>query len=366
MRRRAFVPLLVMLLGLASARTWAIELGDPAPPLAVAKWLKGGPVNLAAGKGKNVYVIEFWATWCPPCVKNIPQLTKLQRKYKDKGVVVIGVTQEPQPVVNTFMKRRGAGMGYAVAADASGKRGDGGREFPNKNAQSSRPAGKNTDDGITLAIRGTKSGKQAAKTTRIGQSGQTTTAYMKAFAISSIPHAFIVDKEGRLAWHGHPEETAKTLDAILAGTYDLAAARETARKEKIKLQMRPVAREYFAIVQSDGDRKRAAELGAQFVTGAREVPEVLEVFAWAILTAEGLPFRDRELAVRAAKRACEATEEKKASMLDTYARGLFDTGKIGEAIRYETLAIQRAANNRERAYFARILQQYQQAHDQKQ
>src|SRR4051812_31324782 len=66
-----------------------LKPGDPAPPLRVSKWLKGGPIpKLEKGK---VYVMEFWATWCGPCVAGMPHVTKLQKKYADRGVVVIGM-----------------------------------------------------------------------------------------------------------------------------------------------------------------------------------------------------------------------------------------------------------------------------------
>src|SRR3569833_317608 len=63
-------------------------IGDPAPPLRVREWLKGTPVQ-SLEKGK-VYVVEFWATWCIPCIAGMPHLSDLARKYKD-NVTVIGI-----------------------------------------------------------------------------------------------------------------------------------------------------------------------------------------------------------------------------------------------------------------------------------
>src|SRR5215217_4987535 len=94
-----------------------LKVGDPAPPLRVSKWLKGGPIEKLE-KGK-VYVMEFWATWCGPCVAGMPHVTQLQKKYADKGVVVIGMNvgehdpSKSEPVV----ARMGDRIGYAVAAD---------------------------------------------------------------------------------------------------------------------------------------------------------------------------------------------------------------------------------------------------------
>ena len=94
------------------------KLGDPAPALQVAEWIKGAPVNLADGKGKNVYVIELWATWCGPCRASIPHLTELQHKYKDKNVTIISVSIEDAKDVKPFVEQKGADMGYTVAVDS--------------------------------------------------------------------------------------------------------------------------------------------------------------------------------------------------------------------------------------------------------
>jgi peroxiredoxin len=62
--------------------------------------LKGDRVDLVSFKGE-VIIIEFWATWCGPCREEIPVLNQLYRKYKDRGLVVIGVSldrKEPQEV----------------------------------------------------------------------------------------------------------------------------------------------------------------------------------------------------------------------------------------------------------------------------
>ena len=54
--------------------------------------LEGKPVDGQSLKGK-VVVLAFWATWCGPCVKELPQIEKLHREFKDKGVVVLGISK---------------------------------------------------------------------------------------------------------------------------------------------------------------------------------------------------------------------------------------------------------------------------------
>lgn len=75
--------------------------------------LRGQRVTLAEQKGK-VVLLDFWATWCPPCQASIPHLNALSEKYKDKGLVVIGASFDKDAVdLDAFVRKNK--MGYIVA-----------------------------------------------------------------------------------------------------------------------------------------------------------------------------------------------------------------------------------------------------------
>src|SRR5262245_49723397 len=99
----------------------AAQLGDAAAPLEIGEWVKGDAVDLSAVKGKKVVVVEFWATWCGPCRVSIPHLTELQKKYENRGVVVVGVSDEESSKVKPFVDEQGDKMNYTVALDRGGK-----------------------------------------------------------------------------------------------------------------------------------------------------------------------------------------------------------------------------------------------------
>jgi cytochrome c biogenesis protein CcmG/thiol:disulfide interchange protein DsbE len=86
---------------------------NKAPALAL-KDLRGRNVRLSDYKGK-VVLLNFWATWCPPCRAEMPDLIRMQREYRSKGLRVIGVTYPPQEIeeVRQFIKQ--LGVNYPIA-----------------------------------------------------------------------------------------------------------------------------------------------------------------------------------------------------------------------------------------------------------
>ena len=170
-----------VLLTLAAGATLAfgadktLKVGDPAPKLQTGKWVQGEPVkNFENGKA---YVVEFWATWCPPCRASIPHLNETYLKYKDKGLVVIGQDcwERDEALVAPFVKEMGQKMTYRVALDDKSK-----------------------DKKGAMAI-----------------------TWMEAAGQNGIPSAFLIDTKGKIAWIGHPMQLKeKTIDAALAGTAD--------------------------------------------------------------------------------------------------------------------------------------------------
>lgn len=81
-------------------------LGRPAPGVKL-DLLDGGKFDLAAYKGKNIVILDFWATWCVPCTITMPVLIDLANEYKDKGVLLFAVNlEEPPEKVRGFLKEK--------------------------------------------------------------------------------------------------------------------------------------------------------------------------------------------------------------------------------------------------------------------
>src|SRR5437667_7763070 len=92
----------------ARSQTNEPKLGDRPPPLGLENSLQvpeGAKASGAALKGK-VVVLEFWATWCGPCVAAIPHLNELADQFRDKPVQFIAITDEDEKVIGPFLKKK--------------------------------------------------------------------------------------------------------------------------------------------------------------------------------------------------------------------------------------------------------------------
>jgi thiol-disulfide isomerase/thioredoxin len=181
--------ILIAALSITTALANASDLlpGSPAPKVAVKKWVKGKPLT-AFQKGKT-YVVEFWATWCGPCIASIPHLTEVAKKNKDVQFSGISVWEENKSQeVEKFVTKMGDKMDYTVAY--GGNR-----------------------DGMA-------------------------DTWMKASGSNGIPTAFIV-KDMKVMWIGHPMEIEEPLKKVKSGKFDVKKARVEYLKviEESKAQM---------------------------------------------------------------------------------------------------------------------------------
>jgi thiol-disulfide isomerase/thioredoxin len=162
-----------------------LKIGDPAPAIEPMTWLQGNPV--AKYDTGRVYVVEFWATWCPPCIKVIPHLSALQQRYPT-ALTIVAVNAEgllgfeaKANAVHDFMSKHGMDMAYTVAME----------------------------DPI----------KQTISETWITGTGS-----------MGAPTAGIIDQHGKLVWIGYPDVAKgytfdQALKDTLAGKVDLVRSR---------------------------------------------------------------------------------------------------------------------------------------------
>jgi len=108
--------LLVVLVAviLHTMRDRVIEVGDPAPDFSVQT--DGGVTMSPSDFGGRVLVLNFWATWCPPCIEEFPSLSAMQDRLKGEGVVVLGVSvDEDEAVYQRFLEQHS--VSFSTARD---------------------------------------------------------------------------------------------------------------------------------------------------------------------------------------------------------------------------------------------------------
>jgi len=134
------------------------NVGDVAPPVNAKAWLNApasfGPKDLAG----KVVMVEFWGTWCAPCVRAMPHVQQMHDRYRERGLVVVALSYEPVETLEPFLK---------------------------KNA-------------FTMPV-----GSDPSKTC------------VGAYGIASWPSTFVIGKDGRIAYAGAPYEVEAAIEKAL-------------------------------------------------------------------------------------------------------------------------------------------------------
>ncbi len=110
-----------------------LQMNSLAPALEVQDWVRGKP--LASFQPDRVYIVDFWATWCGPCVSTMPYLMELQKKYKDRGLEVVAVAadekaataDEAQAHLDAWLTEKFPKLNFRIGLDCTGEMQNAGR-----------------------------------------------------------------------------------------------------------------------------------------------------------------------------------------------------------------------------------------------
>ncbi|WP_434725509.1 TlpA disulfide reductase family protein [Mesorhizobium sp. RIZ17] len=188
-----------------------LQIESPAPSIEVETWLRGDPLtNFQPGK---VYIVEFLATWCEPCVAAMRHLVQLQEKYKDSGLEVVGVAAsedaptaaEARAKLDAWLTEKCSNLNYRIAFD---------------------------------------------------QTGEMNKLWMEPSLSVGIPTSFAVDRDGKIAFIGDTMKLDDVLPKVFNGSWRRSDRAKAADTERIA-ENEPLAREQ-ALKKPINDRFLAA------------------------------------------------------------------------------------------------------------
>ncbi len=325
---RALTVLLALsLASIGFAQQVTLDVGDEAPQIGDSlTWLQGDPVT--EFKDGHVYVLDFWAPWCTPCIQMMPHMAELAEKYAPENVHILGISVFPRPGMTPtkeWVEKNGSQFPYAFAEDP------------------------------TEAIE---------------------KAYLSAANIYRLPTVMIVDRDGLIAYVGSPYgDFDRRLDRIVKGEFSARLAKKSnemlSRAEEMArdgdwqgsldlvdevIELDPSNNGQYAVSKYQilllNPEVQALELSEDAPAyGRRAVRELiqdnieaLDYLAWFVTMNQNLPVeeRDLELARIAAERADEVANGENVSVLETIAAIYEAEGELDKAIEYLELAITKA------------------------
>jgi thiol-disulfide isomerase/thioredoxin len=338
-----------------------LTIGDKAPPIDIEHWIKGDKVEKF--EDGNVYIVEFWATWCGPCKVSMPHLSEAQKQYKDYNVTFIGISDESLDKVSGFLKQKKAKdseqtwdevIGYTLTTD------------PDKSTHND---------------------------------------YQKAAGVRGIPSAFIVGRDQHIEWIGNPHPQSddgfdKALEAVVKGSWDRdaykaewekaqkaereqASAQEAQMKAYQPMMQAVRAQDWnkaieladaileknpkdiqagmtkFTALMKSGDTQKAYGYAQTLAKAQWENPMILNALAWTIVDDPDIKDRDTELALQFANQANTLTKNEDPAILDTVARCYYESGDLKNAVKYQEMAVKHAGDDEMASDIKAALKKYQ-------
>jgi thiol-disulfide isomerase/thioredoxin len=199
-----------------------LKVGDAAPKLTVSKWMSGEPVPEFSSD--KVYIIEFWATWCLPCISSMPHLDGIARQYKEKGLEVIAVTTADDnntlEAVERFVEKKGSGFDFRFA---------------------------------------------------FCEDESTHRAFMEASGKDAIPCSFVIGRNGKLAFIGKPHDLDDVIPKVIDGSWRGSVDAELfAKANRLLMKSMKLAEKDPATALAQID-----EIGIAFPSKAKSLPYTL-------------------------------------------------------------------------------------------
>ncbi len=306
-----------------------------APELDIKEWRSDKIIKLEDGQNKNIYVIEFFATWCPFSQNCIAILNKVHSKWNKEGLIVIGICNESYNSLNEFIKNRKISSRYKTQEDIESS-------FSTKNINS-----------------------QILYKLALDEKDVTYKKYMKKFGILGIPHSFIIGKDGTIVWHGHPFYGMENmLEMLFNNSY-------TSDTSRIIKEFSEKYFQYCQIIQKQ--EKTSSEVLEkeilEYVQKLSRHPDIINSCIALInfISSQNMPNCNVDFAIKLAEKLTEKIDQQihfniyDAQICDAYAAALFKKGEYQKAIYYQNWAIERSKDLLDHSEFYKKLEKYQES-----